>query len=141
MLFLKIRYRKMPEIKAKNPFIAPRLLDISIASWSHEKTANIIPKPDIRSQISFLIFIFIFSVSCSNIIKNSAVNFQHYFLFYYEKYIVFRIYIQSLRIMYFQFLRQQYLLLLTAYLKQLLHLSPFLFLFHISWMFLVYQYL
>ena len=50
---------------------APNFTVIIEASWSQENTANIIPNPEIKSHISFLIFFFI---SLLYLNKNSPTN-------------------------------------------------------------------
>jgi hypothetical protein len=51
------RYNKMPLITANNPFKAPRSVDNTPDSCNQERTANIIPNPDNKSQISLNRFI------------------------------------------------------------------------------------
>tara|TARA_B100000945_G_scaffold260588_1_gene218748 strand:- start:464 stop:637 length:174 start_codon:yes stop_codon:yes gene_type:complete len=49
--------KKKPNISANIPLVHPKLFDRILASCSQESTANIIPNPEIKSHISFLIFI------------------------------------------------------------------------------------
>ena len=59
-LFLKIRYKMKPLRSAKKPFKAPKVSTsgMMFASCSHDNTANMMPKAEMKSQISFLVTIF-----------------------------------------------------------------------------------
>ena len=59
-LFLKKRYNKKPVIIAMKPFKATNVFASGMirASCNQDSTANIIPNAEIKSHISFLIFIF-----------------------------------------------------------------------------------
>ena len=59
-LFLKKRYNKKPVIIAMKPFKATNVFASGMirVSCNQDRTANIIPNAEIKSHISFLIFIF-----------------------------------------------------------------------------------
>ena len=65
-LFLKKRYNNNPVIIAIKPFEAPNVfaLEMIRASCNQDSTANMIPNADIKSQISFLFFIFKGFINC-----------------------------------------------------------------------------
>ncbi len=52
-LFLKIKYKNKPVNDANKPFSHPNAEDNIEDSCSHDRIANIIPKAEMKSQISF----------------------------------------------------------------------------------------
>ncbi len=52
-LFLKIKYNNKPVNDANRPLSHPNVEDNIEDSCSHDRTANIIPKAEMKSQISF----------------------------------------------------------------------------------------
>ena len=67
--FLKSRYNNPPVTSAKKPFSFPRscVFAIIFDSCSQEKTANIMPKEEMKSQISFFINILLFTVDFNSL--------------------------------------------------------------------------
>ena len=57
--FLKAKNKRNPVIRAYIPFFHPKVFDRIEDSCIHDNTANIIPNPEIKSQISFFQFIFL----------------------------------------------------------------------------------